>query len=480
MNYRMIISLMGKIMLIGAGVLVAPLAVSAIYGDGEIMSFVYTIAVFMVLGIIGCMVKPKKKDIYAKEGMILVSLTWILYSVIGGLPFFFSGQIPNFVDCIFETASGFTTTGSTILTDVEAMSKSLLFWRSFTHWIGGMGVLVFVTAIFSDKNTRTSHIMRAEMPGPTLGKIASKWQFSVRILYGIYIGLTVLMFVLLLFGGMNIFESMVHTFGAAGTGGFGIKNASVGYYNSAYIDYVIAIFMILFGVNFNIYYLMIARQFTLIKDNSELKAYLGIVAAAVILIMVNIMPIYSTVSDSLRYSFFQVSSIISTTGYATADFCKWPLFSQMILVMLMFVGGCAGSTGGGIKVIRISIIWKCAVNEVKKAVSPRRVLSVKNDGKPLDNAVVNGVMGYMMVYLVVMVISMLIVSVDNFDFTTVSTAVITALNNIGPGLGMVGPTGNFSAFSNLSKLVLTFDMLAGRLELFSMIAIFLPSVWRKL
>lgn len=343
-----------------------------------------------------------------------------------------------------------------------------------------MGVLVFVTAIFSDRNTRTSHIMRAEMPGPTLGKIASKWQFSVRILYGIYIGLTVLLFVLLLFGGMDVFDSLVHTFGTAGTGGFGIKSTSVGYYNSAYIDYVIAVFMILFAVNFNIYYFMLARQFTLIKDNSELKAFLGIVAASVILIAINIMPIYSTVSNSIRYSLFQVASVISTTGYATADFCTWPMFSQMILVMLMFVGGCAGSTGGGIKVIRISIIWKCAVNEVKRAINPRRVLSVKNDGKPLDNAVVHGVMGYMMVYLAVMVLSMIVVSIDNFDLTTVSTAVITALNNIGPGLGKVGPTGNFSEFSVLSKLVLTFDMLAGRLELFSMIAIFMPSVWRKL
>lgn len=342
-----------------------------------------------------------------------------------------------------------------------------------------MGVLVFVTAIFSDRSTRTSHIMRAEMPGPTLGKIASKWQFSVRILYGIYIGMTVLMFVLLLFGGMDVFDSMVHTFGAAGTGGFGIKNASMGYYNSAYIDYVIAVFMMLFAVNFNIYYFMLTRQFDLIKVNSELKAYLGIVAASVILIAINIMPIYSTASESLRYSFFQVSSVISTTGYATDDFCKWPVFSQMILLMLMFVGGCAGSTGGGIKVIRISIIWKCAVNEVKKSINPRRVLSVKNDGKPLDNAVVHGVMGYMMVYLAVMVLSMVVVSIDNFDLTTVSTAVITALNNIGPGLGMVGPTGNFSEFSVLSKLVLTFDMLAGRLELFSMIAVFMPSVWRR-
>ncbi len=479
MNYRMIMALMGKIMLIGAALMMAPLTVSVIYNDGVLLPFIYSIAIFLVLGLAGIAVRPKKKEIYAREGMVLVSLTWIIYSIVGGLPFYFSGEIPSIVDCVFETASGFTTTGSSILTDVESMSKSLLFWRSFTHWIGGMGVLVFVTAIFTDKNARTNHIMRAEMPGPTLGKIAAKWQFSIRILYAIYIGMTLIMFILLLFGGMSVFDSLVHTFGTAGTGGFGIKSTSIGYYNSAYIDYVISIFMILFAVNFNIYYLLLVRQFAPVKENSELKAYVLIVTASTVLIMLNILSIYETPLNALRYSLFQVASIISTTGYATTDFCQWPMFSQMILLLLMFSGGCAGSTAGGIKVIRISIIWKCAVNEIKKALSPRSVLAVKNDGKPLDSVVVNGVMGYMMVYLVIMAASLLVVSLDDFDFVTTFTAIVTTLNNVGPGLGAVGPAGGFSEFSVLSKLVMTFDMLAGRLELFAMLALFSPKVWRR-
>jgi len=480
MNYRMIVSLLGKIMLIGAGILTAPLAVSVIYNDGQVLPFLYTIAIFLVLGIVGVMIKPTKKDIYAREGMILVSLTWVLFSIVGGLPFYFSEQIPDIIDCIFETASGFTTTGSTILTDVEAMSKSLLFWRSLTHWIGGMGVLVFVTAIFTDKNARTTHIMRAEMPGPKIGKLVAKWQFSLRILYAIYIGLTVVEFILLLFGGMSVFDSLVHTFGTAGTGGFGVKNASIGYYDSAYIDYVIGIFMILFGVNFNVYYLIIIRQFALVKKNSELKTYLAIILMATLIIMLNIMPIYHSPFEALRYSFFQVSSVITTTGYATADFCLWPQLSQVILVMLMFIGSCAGSTGGGIKVIRVSIICRYAINEIRRAFSPRRVLTVKNDGKPLDAVTVNSVLGYVMVYIVITCISILFVSIDNFDLATTTTSVFATLNNIGPGLGMIGPTGNFSEFSILSKLVLTFDMLAGRLELFAMLALFSPGAWRKI
>ncbi len=480
MNYRKVFALVGRMMLANALLMMAPLLVSLLYNDGQVMSFVYSILISLVLGIIGYAARPKKRDIYAREGMIVVALTWILFSVVGGLPFFFSHQIPNLIDCIFETASGFTTTGSTILTDVESMSKSLLFWRSFTHWIGGMGVLVFVTAIISEKNSRTTHIMRAEMPGPKIGKLAAKWQFSIRILYGIYIALTLVEFFMLVFGGMSVFDSLVHTFGTAGTGGFGIKNSSIGYYDSAYIDYVIGIFMVLFGVNFNIYYLLLVRQFVHVRRNSELKLYLGLIAAATILIMLNITPIYGSTVKALRYSFFQVSSVITTTGYSTADFVKWPLFSQMILLLLMFVGGCAGSTGGGLKVVRVSIMLKCTVNEIKRAISPRSVLTVKNDGKPLEAAVVQGVTAYIVVYAVIMAISMLLISLDNCDITTAITAVITTLNNVGPGLGdVIGPTGNFSSFSELSKLVLTFDMLAGRLELFSMLALFSPMVWRK-
>ena len=460
-------------------IMIAPLLVSLIYRDGKAIYFIYSILISFALAGAGFAARPKKRDIYAREGMVVVALTWVMFSIVGGLPFFLSGEIPDFMDCVFETASGFTTTGSTILRDVEAMSRSMLFWRSLTHWIGGMGVLVFVTAIFSEKNSRTTHMMRAEMPGPKIGKLAAKWQFSIRILYAIYITLTALEFVLLLFGGMGVYDSLVHTFGTAGTGGFGVRADSIGYYNSVYIDYVIGIFMILFGVNFNMYYLILTRQFIHVKRNSELKLYLIIIVGATLLIMMNIVGIYGSPLSALRYSFFQVSSIMTTTGYATADFCKWPMFSQMILVTLMFIGGCAGSTGGGLKVVRVSVLLKCCVNEVKKAFSPRSVLTVKNDGKPLEIAVVNGVAAYFAVYMVVMILSIIIVALDNFDAATTITSVITTLNNIGPGLGAVGPTGNFADFSVLSKIVLTFDMLAGRLELFSMLVLFTPAVWRK-
>lgn len=479
MNYRKVFALTGRMMMAGGIFMILPLLVSIIYRDGQAVYFVYAMLISVGLGVIGYAAKPHNSDIYAREGIIVVALTWILFSIIGGLPFWFSGQIPSLVDCIFETTSGFTTTGSTILTEIEGMSKSLLFWRSFTHWLGGMGVLVFVTAIISD-NSRTTHVMRAEMPGPKIGKLAAKWQFSIRILYGIYITLTVAEFILLLFGGMDVYDSLVHTFGTAGTGGFGVKNSSIGYYDSPYIDCVISIFMLMFGVNFNIYYFILAKQFVQIKQNSELKLYLGIVIGATVLVAINILGIYGNPITSLRYSFFQVSSVMTTTGYATADFCQWPMFSQMILLMLMFVGGCAGSTGGGIKVVRISIMLKCAKNEIKKAVNPRSVLTVKNDGKPLDGAIVQGVALYILVYSIVMASSIILVGLDKFDAITTVTSVITTLNNIGPGLGAVGPTGNFADFSVLSKLVLTFDMLAGRLELFPMLAIFTPWAWKKI
>ncbi|MCI5604951.1 MAG: TrkH family potassium uptake protein [Clostridia bacterium] len=478
MNYRMIIYILGKIMLIGSAVLIPPLAVSFIYGDGCHWAFLIAIAVFLILGT-AAFFPPKKKELFAREGLMIVAIAWILFSIVGGLPFFISREIPSFVDCFFETVSGFTTTGSTILADVESMSKSLLFWRSFTHWIGGMGVLVFAMAIFAQKDVRTTHIMRAEMPGPKIGKLVSKWQFSIRILYGIYIALTVAEFILLLFGGMGVYDSLVHTFGTAGTGGFGVKNSSIGYYNSAYIDYVIGIFMILFGINFNIYYLLIARKFIQVVRSDELKTYIGIVVTATVLIAINVTNQYSNFAEAFRYSFFQVSSIITTTGYATADFNMWPVFSQIILIILMFTGSCAGSTGGGIKIVRISILVKTALREIKKTISPKSVVSVKSDGKSLDREAVSGVGAYFIVYMLVLLLSVLLVSLDKADITTTVTSVIATLNNVGPGLGAVGPTGNFSDFSILSKLILSLDMLAGRLELYPVLMLFTSAAWKK-
>lgn len=479
MNYRMIAYCIGRILVAVAATMLAPIAVSLFYHEGNIAAYLIPMAIAVAIGIVVSAKAPENKSLYTREGMAVVALGWIVISLVGGLPFYISGEIPSFIDCFFETVSGFTTTGSTILTDVETMSRSLLFWRSFTHWLGGMGVLAFSMAIFSSKDTRATYMIRAEMPGPTVGKLTSKWQFSVRILYGIYIGLTAAEILLLLLGKMPLFDSVVHAFGTAGTGGFGIKNSSVGYYNSAYIDYVIGIFMLLFGINFNVYYLILIRKFAKIGENDELKWYLGLMLGSAVIIALNIMPMYNSFGESFRYSFFQVSSIMTTTGYATADFVSWPMFSQLILVMLMIIGACAGSTGGGLKVIRFMILSKSALHSVKRSISPRSVLSVKSDGQRVVNEVLNGIIVYFVVYMIIMGISILLVSLDNMDFAATVTSVIATLNNIGPGLGQIGPSGNFADFSALSKIVLSVDMLVGRLELYPILAIFLPYMWKK-
>ncbi|MCD8391441.1 MAG: TrkH family potassium uptake protein [Firmicutes bacterium] len=479
MNYKMIIYSVCRIVMAVGATMIIPLLLSIFYGEGITLSYVIPIAVSLLFGAAVYIKPPKNKSMYAREGSVIVALAWIIISLIGALPFYISRAIPGFVNCLFETVSGFTTTGSSILLDIEAMPKSLLFWRSFTHWLGGMGVLVFVMTIFSSKDTRTSYMMRAEMPGPMVGKLASKWKFTVRILYRIYIALTVLETIFLMLGGMPLFDSLVHAFGTAGTGGFGIKNSSVAFYDSAYIDYVISIFMILFGMNFTVFYLILARKLALIKENNELKWYLVIIAAATLIITFNTLPIYKSFSETFRHSFFQVSSIITTTGYSTADFTRWPMLSQIILLMLMFIGGCAGSTGGGIKVIRIVILAKIAGNSIKNSASPRSVFSVKSDGKQLEAAVLKGIMTYLVIYMIVFALSMILVSLDNKDFTTTSTAVLTAISNVGPGLGEIGPAGNFAGFSALSKIVLSIDMLAGRLELYPILILFSPHTWKR-
>ncbi|MCC8161059.1 MAG: TrkH family potassium uptake protein [Oscillospiraceae bacterium] len=479
MNYRMIAYSTGRILVAVAATMTIPLALSLYYREGNVIAYLIPIIISIAIGAAVSIKTPKNKSFFVREGFIIVALAWIGISLIGALPFYISGQIPKFTDCFFETVSGFTTTGSSILLNVENMSKSLLFWRSFTHWLGGMGVLVFTMAIFTAKDTRTTHMMKAEMPGPIVGKLTSKWQFSARILYLMYIALTVIEIIFLLFGGMPLFDSVVHAFGTAGTGGFGIKNTSIAFYNSAYIDYVISIFMILFGMNFNIFYLMLIRKFTQIKDNEEIRWYLCIIAASALIIAFNILPLYKSFGESFRYAFFQVSSIMTTTGYSTADFAKWPMLSQMILVILMVIGGCAGSTGGGLKVVRVMILAKVMVRTIKNTASPRSVFSVKNDGKQLETGVVKGIMAYLVVYVIFAVISLIIVSLDNMDFTTTVTSVIATMNNIGPGLGAVGPTGNFAAFSPLSKIVLSVGMLAGRLEFYPILILFSPYTWKR-
>ncbi len=475
----MIAYTIGRILIIVAAAMMIPLVLSLFFDEGIASAYLIPILLSLAIGAAVSIKPPENKSMFVREGMVIVGLSWIIISIIGGMPFFISRQIPNAVDCFFETVSGFTTTGSTILSDVESMSKSLLFWRSFTHWLGGMGVLVFAMAIFSSKDTRATYMMKAEMPGPVVGKLTSKWQFSARILYIIYVALTVLEIVFLIFGGMPVFDSIVHTFGTAGTGGFGIKNTSIAYYNSAYIDYVIGIFMVLFGLNFNIYFLLLMRKFANLKHEDEMKWYIGIVLLASVVIAFNIMPLYHTFAKSFRYSFFQVSSIMTTTGYATADYCTWPMLSQVILVLLMIIGACAGSTGGGIKVIRFIILLKVAKRAVRKAASPRSVFSVNTAGKTVEWEILNGVLAYFVIYIIFMGVSILLVSLDNKDLATTVTSVIATMNNIGPGLGEIGPTGNFADFSILSKLVMSIDMLVGRLEFYPILILFSPYVWKK-
>lgn len=473
MNYRMIGYLTGQMIRILGLLMLIPAVVGAIYREAPAgFAFAGTGLVLAVIGSLVVIKKPENKEIYTREGMATVTATWILVSILGAVPYVLSGDIPDFADAVFETASGFTTTGSTILNDVEALSNASLFWRSFSHWLGGMGVLVFILAVLPQNDTKTMHLVRAESPGPTAGKLASKMSFSVRMLYGIYIALTVLETILLTFSKMTFFEALNHAFATAGTGGFGMKNASIAGYDSVYIDVVITVFMLLFSVNFTMYYLLLSKKFLQVFKNEELRFFLGIVATASVLIAVNIIPIYGGFFKSLRYSSFQVLTMISTAGFATADFTEWPFFSQMILLLLMFVGGCAGSTGGGLKVMRILIMCKTALREIKCVLNPRSVVTIKCDGKAIDKEVVRGVSYYFVVFMLLLGISTLILSLDGHDIPTTVTAVITCLNNVGPGLNEISPSGNFSGFSAWAKVLLSLDMLLGRLEIYPMLVLF--------
>lgn len=485
MNKRLIVYYLGRIMMLAALLFVPPVAVSIIYRDGCVLSLILPALGMLVTAVVFTRFKPKEKRVYAREGFVIVTVMWILFSLFGALPFYLSREIPSFIDAFFETVSGFTTTGASILTNVEAMSPSLLFWRSWTHWVGGMGVLALAIAILpgnsdgEEEGNGAIHILKAETPGPTFGKLVTKLRRNVRILYLIYAGMTVIEIILLLAGGMSLFDSIVHSFGTAGTGGFGIKNASIGYYDSAYIDWVIGIFMLLFGINFNIYYFLLTGKLIKILQSEELRWYLGIVAASVIGVTVNILPRYESAFDALRYAFFQVSSIVTTTGYATADFGVWPTFSQVILVILMFIGACASSTGGGLKVSRVIILIKTAFREIRHQINPREVRAVRCDNTPVSTTVAYGVTSYFAIYMLLLLGSVLCISLDGLDFTSSFTAVVSCINNIGPGLGAVGPTGNFAHFSVFSKLILSLDMLAGRLELYPLLIALSPSTWKK-
>lgn len=478
MNYQMIGFVIGRILLTEAALMVLPMAAALLYGESAGPFFIPAL-ILLVVGLLFGVRRPKRTSIYARDGFAVVALAWVFLSIFGAAPFVISGDIPGFVDAFFETVSGFTTTGSTILTEVEHLTRSGLFWRSFTHWIGGMGVLVFVMAILPMTDGHGMHLMRAEVPGPSVGKLVSRMSDSAKILYGIYFVMTIIEIVLLLAGGMPLFDACIHAFGTAGTGGFSSRNLSVGAYQSAYFDIVIGVFMLLFGINFNLYYFLLIRRFRDVFSSEELRAYLLIVAAAVLAIAADIAHIYGSVGTSLRHAFFQVSSIITTTGYGTVDFNTWPTFSKAILVVLMFVGACAGSTGGGIKVSRILILVKSSLADMRKMLHPNAVTTVRLEGKPLSDKSIRGAHVYLSVYMVIFVVSFLLLSLEGFDLVTTFTALASCINNIGPGLEMVGPLGNFSAFSPAAKLLLSFDMLVGRLEIFPMLLLFAPSIWRR-
>ena len=478
MNYGMIRYIVGKMLLIEGFLLLFPAFVSFLYGEMEGISFLLTAMLLLLISFLSSR-KPENTAIYAKEGFLIVALAWILWSVFGALPFLLSGCIPRFEDAFFEVVSGFTTTGSTILRDIEGLPKCMNFWRCLTHWVGGMGVLVFVMAVIPLSNKNSMFLMRAEIPGPTCDKLVPKARTTARILYTMYLGLSVAEVIFLLAGDMNLYQAVIHTFSTAGTGGFSDRNASVAAFNSAYIDGVITVFMLLFGINFNLYFLLLMKNIKGFFRNEELRTYLGIVAAAIALITINIMNLYGGVLHAFRYAAFQVVSVITTTGFVTANFDLWPEFSKTILLLLMVVGACAGSTGGGMKVSRIMILGRTITKEMRQILHPKSVNVVKLDGKRLTDEETHGVYVYTICYFVILSVSVLLISVDNFDFITNFTAVLTTLNNVGPGLAKVGPVENFSAFSCFSKIILSLDMLIGRLEILPIMMLLAPVTWRK-
>lgn len=477
MNYRVVLNLLGKVLLIEAAFMALPILVALLYQES---SWIYFLLPMLGAGMVGLLLSRlhvPTESLYAKEGFVTVGLSWILLSMVGALPFFLSGQIPHYLDAVFEAVSGFTTTGASILADVETLDHCMLFWRSFTNWLGGMGVLVFMLAILPNANGQSIHLLRAESPGPLVSKIMPKMRHSAGVLYLIYLAMTLVEIVLLLAGGMPLFDSLCASFSTAGTGGFSIWNNSMNYYDSYYSQMVIAIFMALFGINFNVFFfLLICRPMTAIRS-SEFRWYIAILLGATAIVTFNTLSLYASTYDAFHHAFFTVSSIMTTTGFCTVNFDTWPELSRMIIIFLMFIGGCAGSTAGGLKVSRLVILVKQALCELKRLVHPRTVNVLMVDHKRVPDETLHGVITYLLLYLFTIVFSILLISLDDFSTTTTSTAVFSAINNVGPGLDLVGPIGNYSTFSYLSKFVLCVDMLLGRLELFPIVIMLLPSTW---
>lgn len=479
MNSSIIRFILGNILKTEAVLLLLPCLVALIYTEPEGLWYLPVAVCCFILGLLMTRRKPVSNVFYLKEGCIATSLSWIFLSFFGCLPFYLTGEIPSLTDALFETISGFTTTGASILSDVEALSHCSLFWRSFTHWVGGMGVLVFLLAIVPLSGGSNINLMRAESPGPSVGKLVPKVRYTARFLYLIYFGLTVIEVILLLIGRMPLFDAICSGFGTAGTGGFGIKNDSFGSY-SPYLQWVVTIFMILFGINFNAYYLILFGKVKKALKMEEVRYYLLIILAAVVIIFLNILGTCANAFDALTQSSFQVASIITTTGFSTTDFNLWDESCKIILVLLMFVGACAGSTGGGIKVSRFVILFKTVRKEFMSYIHPKSIKKLQMDDKPIEHEVVRTVNVYIITFMVVFVLSVFLISFNDTDLVTGFTAVAATINNIGPGLEMVGPAENFGFFSPFAKFVLMFDMLAGRLELFPLLLLFHPSIWRDL
>ncbi len=478
MNYSIVLYILGCVLKFESAFLVLPALVGLIYREHASVSYLAVAVLCLILGVLLTHKKPRSTNLYTREGFVAVALSWIIMSIFGAIPFVLTGDIPFYVDALFETISGFTTTGSSILIDVESISKASLFWRSFSHWIGGMGVFVFIMAILPMMGGSTMNLMKAESPGPSVSKLVPHVKDNAKILYGIYIAITICEATILRALGMPLFDSLTTTFGTVGTGGFGIRNDSIAGYSPA-IQITITVFMILSGINYTAYFYILTGKIKELFKIEEVRWYLAIIFGSVAVITWNVRSLYPTFSETLRHAFFQVGSIITTTGYATTDFDLWPALSKTLLVTLMFIGACAGSTSGGIKVSRILILLKTIRKELSLIIHPRQVKKIRMDGHPVDHETLRSANVFLVVYFVLLLTSMLLISVDEFDFSTNFTSVVTVLNNIGPGLNLVGPTQNFSIFSPFSKFVLMFDMLAGRLELFPMMILLMPSTWKR-
>ena len=477
MNLKLILKIVGWVMLVEAAAMALPLVTALIYGESP-LPFVWSILLLLAFGVTFSRFKTQKQ-FYNREGYFAVGLIWLVTGFMGALPFQFSGTFPSFVDCLFETYSGFTTTGATILTEIESLPKGILLWRSFTHWLGGMGVLVLLTALLPSMGVRSHYLTQAESPGPVFSKLVPKQSQTSKILYGIYFSLTLLETVILKILGMPWYDSLIHALSSAGTGGFSNRNASIGAYGDPVIEMVIAVFITIFSVNFSIYYLLLCRRFKEILQSDELRFFLLVVAGSTLAITVNLYGTYESIGECFRYAFFQVASIISTTGFATADYCQWPQFSQMILMLLLICGACAGSTGGGLKCSRILLQWRTIRRDIRKVVHPRMVEVVKLDGKVVEEDTLNAVSTFVACYFFIVFGGALVISLDNFTFAESITAVMTCLSNVGPGVGVIGPAGNFAGFSAGSKLLMSLLMVVGRLEIFPILVLFSRRAWRK-